>query len=432
MALTSSTRSRIFVGLLFLVGAFATPLVAQPASVDLTFNAVPSNPLPADINFQQIVQPDGKVIVYNAPAMFVNGQLRSGMFRLNADGTTDNTFSYNNEGAVGISNVMIAPDGKLILAGATSPNHAKMIRLNPNGSVDNAFSVFIGAVGPPEFTGNWLTVNAIQSDGKVIATHTSWGNIQGTWYSYSMRRYNLDGSIDSTFVAPSLDGGHLVSTSELIEMLPDGRFYLAVSSRSHLGGSLNISRRLANGSADSSYAPFSTTFSATSFLSIEDLSIASDGGALATGILVPTAIGFPPREQLRRFLPDGSSTPGFVSPAVMSASVVHQLPDGKILYTASGGTVSRPLIRLEANGSVDNTYVLDPAITSMKNRWVVDPMNRPVFLGATAAGPRLIRLLENGSIDPTFNPVFGSPGTASVVATQADGKVIVAGLVCRQ
>ena len=62
MALTSSTRSRIFVGLLLLVGAFATPVVAQPASVDLTFNAVPSNPLPADINFQQIVQPDGKVI----------------------------------------------------------------------------------------------------------------------------------------------------------------------------------------------------------------------------------------------------------------------------------------------------------------------------------------------------------------------------------
>ena len=419
---------RIVVGLFFIVVAFTAPIVvAQPGSVDPTFNAIPSNPLPADINFQQIIQPDGKIIVYNAPAMFVNGELRSGMFRLNSDGSTDTTFNYNNEGAIGIHNIGLAPDGKIVLAGAASPNHAKMIRLNSDGSLDNSFSIFIAAVGPPEFTGNWLRVDAIQPDGKVIATHSSWGNIAGTWYSYSMRRYNLDGSIDSSFASPSLLGGHLVSTSALIELLPDGRFYLAITSRSHIGGTMGITRRLADGTVDPTYASFTQTIFASAFLSIEDLSIASDGGVLAAGILQQTAAGFPPVQQLRRFLPDGSPTPGFVSPAVMTASAVHQLPDGKILYTAGGGTVSRPLIRLEANGSVDNTYVLDPTVTGIKNTRAVDPMNRPVFLATTATGPRLVRLLENGSIDPTFNPVLGSPGTTSVLAVQADGKVIVAG-----
>ena len=414
-------------GLLFVVVVLAGSVVSQSGSVDPTFLPLPSNPLPNDANFQQVVQPDGKVIVYNAPMMSVNGEFRSGMFRLNTDGTTDTTFSYNNEGGVGIHNVAIAPDGKIILAGSTSPNHAKMVRLNPDGSLDNAFSILITAVGPPEFTGNWLSINAVQPDGKVIATHGSWGNVQGTWYSYSMRRYNVDGSIDQSFTSPALNGGHLVSTFSLIELLPDGRFYLAITSRSHLGGSMGITRRLADGTVDPTYAAFSVNMSSSSFLSIDDLSITTDGGLLATGALEHTVIWLPPREQLRRFQPDGSSTPGFVSPLVMSASAVHQLPDGKILYSASGGTVSRPLIQLEANGSVDNTFVLDPAITSIKNTWRVDPMNRVVFLAQTVSGARLVRLLTDGTIDPSFNPVFGSPGTVSVVAAQPDGKVIAAG-----
>ena len=418
-----------FVAVLFITMVGLLPLTAsgQAASVDLSFNAIPSNPLPTDATFQQVIQPDGKVIVYNAPSMFVNGELRSGMFRLNTDGSTDSTFSYNNEGGVGISNVAIAPDGKIILAGSTSPNHAKMVRLNPDGSLDNTFAVLILAVGPPEFTGNWLSVNAVQSDGKVIATHGSWGNIAGTWYSYSMRRYNLDGSIDSSFSAPTLTGGHLVVTTPIIELLPDGRFYLAITSRSHLGGTMGITRRMADGTVDSAYAAFTQSISASAFLSIEDLSITSDGGVLATGALVQTAIGFPPREQLRRFQADGSPTPGFAPPLSMSASAVHQLPDGKILYTASGGNVTRSLIRLESNGAVDNTYVLDPVVTGIKNQWRIDPMNRPVFLAATAAGPRLVRLLENGSIDPTFNPILAAAGTGNVVAVQADGKVLLTG-----
>jgi hypothetical protein len=95
-------RGCVFARLLFLIIAFSVAAIAQSGSVDLTFNAVPTNPLPTDSTFQQIVQPDGKIIVYNAPSMFVNGELRSGMFRLNTDGSTDTTFAYNNEGGVGI------------------------------------------------------------------------------------------------------------------------------------------------------------------------------------------------------------------------------------------------------------------------------------------------------------------------------------------
>ena len=64
----------LFAGILFSVVALAaTTAIAQPGSVDLTFDARPSNPLPTTTNFQQVVQPDGKIVVYNAPTMLVSG-----------------------------------------------------------------------------------------------------------------------------------------------------------------------------------------------------------------------------------------------------------------------------------------------------------------------------------------------------------------------
>lgn len=428
MILKRNILLRKFFRLIVVTTAVALPIAAQTGSVDTNFSPVPSNSLPNDANFQQVIQPDGKIIVYNAPTMFVNGVLRSGMFRLNADGTTDTTFSYNNEGGVGISNIMLAPDGKIILAGSTSPNHAKMIRLNPDGSIDNAFSVFIGASGPPEFTGNFLTGHAVQPDGKVIATHISWGNIQGTWYSYSMRRYNVDGSIDSSFTAPSLNGGHLVSTSSLIELLPDGRFYLAVSSGSHLGRSMSLTRRLADGTVDPTFPEFTRSISGGFFISFSDLTAAPDGGVFASGLFWPSMIGGPYNQNLFRFLPTGGFDPAFTSPPVYNGDRIHLLPDGKILYSASPTSGSAvKIMRLDASGSLDNTYVMDPIVTSIVNTWVADPLNRPVFLAQTASGRRLVRLSENGELDQGFSPALGVAGSIFTTATQGDGKVLVAG-----
>ena len=407
--------------------AFSSLALVAQTGVDTSFNAIPSNPLATDTNFQQVVQPDGKVIVYGAPPMFVNGEPRSGIFRLNADGSTDTSFTYNDEGGVGINNVTIAPDGKILLAGTTSPNHAKMVRLNPDGSLDNSFSVFFASAGSPGLTGASYWVNAIQSDGKVIATLLHWGNIMGTHTSYSMRRYNLDASIDSSFTAPTLNGGHLVSTGAIIEFLPDGRFYLAISSGSHLGWSMSLTRRLASGAVDSTFTEFTRSLSGGFSISFSDLVATPDGGVLASGFYWPSDIGSPGQRNLLKFLPNGATDPGFASPNVYSGGAVHLLPDGKVLYAASGGSATRPLMRLNANGTVDNSFVLDPSITAIKNTWRPDPQNRPIFLAQTSAGPRLVRLSENGSIDQTFNPALGTPGTSSLVAVQPDGKVLVAG-----
>lgn len=421
------SASRFIFTLIVLTIGFSASLFGQ-SSVDLTFNAVPSNPLPADTSFQQIVQPDGKVIVYGAPTMFVNGELRNSIFRLNTDGSTDSSFAYNGEGAVGISSVMVAPDGKIVLAGSTAPNHAKMVRLNSNGSLDSTFSVFVAASGSPELTHTYFTLNAIQADGKVIATRVNIGNIGGTWSSYGMARYNLDGTVDSSFVAPTLDGGHLVSTSALIELLPDGRFYLAISSGNHLGRSMTLTRRMANGTVDTGFSQFTRSLGGGFFISFSDLALASDGGVFAAGLFSPSMIGGPYNKNLYKFLPSGAVDPGFNPPLSNTTGGVHAQLDGKVLHSVqlvTGGPTR--IIRLAADGSTDNTYVMDPAVTAIKNTWVSDAMNRAVFLAQTSTGPRLVRLLENGSIDSSFNPILGAIGNVTFAATQTDGKAVVTG-----
>ena len=409
------------------LGLLGFTLIAQ-SSVDTSFIANPSASLPTNTSFQQIVQPDGKVIVYRAPSMFVNGVQRSGMFRLNADGSTDTSFAYNNEAGVSINNIMLAPDGKIVLAGVGTPNHSKIARLNSNGSVDESFSVFIAASGPPEIVSTSFSLNAIQPDGKVIATRRNCGNIQGTWCSFSMHRYNLDGSSDSSFAPPALEGGHLVSTNALVELLPDGKFYLAINTGSHLGRSMTLSRRNADGSADAGFSQFTRSIAGSWFINFNDLAALPDGGVLAAGVYWPSDLGSLGQPQLLKFLPNGGTDSGFNSPNVYAGIRVHPLPDGKVLYSATGGVPApRPLVRLNTNGSIDNTYVLDPVITSIINAIDIAPMNRPVFLANTAAGPRLVRLLDTGAIDPAFAPGLGAASSISTMAVQADGKIIVSG-----
>jgi uncharacterized delta-60 repeat protein len=409
-----------FLNIVLLLVASFTIAAAESTNVDPTFDPTPAITSPMDGEFQPIIQADGKILIYSSTA---------GIFRLNPDGTTDTTFSYCNCGGVGIYNVMVGLDGKIILAGGAAPNHAKMIRLNSDGSIDNSFSIFIQAVGPPEFTGNVLFVNAIQSDGKVIATHTSWGNIGGTYYSHTMRRYNIDSTVDTTFSSPPLEGGHLVTTSAILKHLPDGRFYMAVSSGSHLGSSFTISRRLADGTPDTSFAAFNRSLGGSSpRLSVADLALADDGGLIATGRFWPSMMGGPYQQNLFRFLPNGAMYPGFAPPLTDYGSGVHGQTGGKILFSASPTTsASVRIMRLLGDGTVDGSFVVDPAITSIASAWRVDALDRIVFLAETTSGRRLVRLLQNGSLDPTFEARVLSPGQVNALARLSNGKTLVAG-----
>src|SRR5688500_4457852 len=91
MIFHSNVITRILFGSLFLAIAFAPCAIAQPATVDTTFNAVPSSPLTGALS--HLVQPDGKVIVYGSKTV-IDGVATGTFARLNSDGSRDPSFSY--------------------------------------------------------------------------------------------------------------------------------------------------------------------------------------------------------------------------------------------------------------------------------------------------------------------------------------------------
>ena len=394
-------------------------ILAQSSPVDPTFNAVPSSGLVPPTSVQQIVQPDGKIIVFG-PRMVVNGVAKSDILRLNADGTSDATFTYCGCGLSFVNNLMLAPDGKIIVAGGEGSN-AKMIRLNSDGSIDGSFSAF--TAGPPPFFGAArFTVNAIQPDGKVMATllYSSSGFV-----NFTFNRYNADGTVDSGFATIAVAGGSPVSATVRIHLLADGRFYMAVSA-GNIGSSATLRRRLSDGSIDPTWeAPaFGGAFG--SFISISDLAVAADGNVLVSGAWeTVNGIG---RRNLIRLQPAGNVDLAFTSPVVQVGHGVEILSDGKILFSGrvdiSG--INR-IFRLNADGSSDDTFTMDPNVLSIMNSWVVDSNGRAIFVGQTATENRLVRLLANGAIDQDFNPNLTTFGLVQVLARQTDGKVLVAG-----
>lgn len=101
-----------------------------------------------------------------------------------------------------VNDVAVQPDGKIIVVGYFTKYKnvtAKgIIRLNPDGSVDNTFNSGYGfSIDGSDGYGVEVKIVKLQSDGKILVggTFDSYNGIT----RYSLVRLNIDGSLDSTF-----------------------------------------------------------------------------------------------------------------------------------------------------------------------------------------------------------------------------------------
>jgi uncharacterized delta-60 repeat protein len=111
------------------------------------------------------LQSTGKIIVRDNCVDFGGGPLFPILYRLNSDGTYDNTYLRFGFDSPKLSDFMVQADDKIIVTGAfTSYDDAivgNIIRLNPDGKLDITFD---GGAGPNNEV--WDMVQ--QSDGKII------------------------------------------------------------------------------------------------------------------------------------------------------------------------------------------------------------------------------------------------------------------------
>ncbi|MEZ5428560.1 MAG: FG-GAP-like repeat-containing protein [Pyrinomonadaceae bacterium] len=404
------------------VGFLALVSVAQPNSVDLTFKAAPSAPIPAINSIQQLVQPDGKVVVWGA-SLVGDGIAKGEIMRLNADGSLDNTFSYCGCGLNAVSNVALLSDGRFIAAG-NGPN-AKMIRLNADGSIDPSFV----SGTPPNPSGSSLfTIAAIQPDGKILAyrRQSNFGFVEFVLY-----RFNQNGSVDNSFTAIGLTAGSpSFATVNGLIFLPDGRFYMAFTF-GVFGSSGSLRRYNADGSVDSTWE--NPSFSGTGFpttVSISGISLEADGDILVAGRWdTVNGLAMP---HLIRLKPAGNVDLTFSASLTFNATGVEALSDGKVLYSQLVDISGiYKLLRLNPDGSADNTFTMDASIDSVANRWVRDVSGNIVFLGQVGQNRQFVRLSPDGQAETGFAPDVTVFGTIREMVRQPDGKYVVAGAFTR-
>jgi len=423
MNTTQKTYKHIFAFVqLILIAFVATSIIkAQTSGVDLTFNAVPDKNATTATNF--ILQPDDKIIAFG-DFIVVRGIINNRIARLNPDGSVDNTFNC----AVcdfTITSAVAQPDGKIIIAGSSGGfnGQSRLFRLNADGSLDASFASPFPAVTFPER--NSADVRAVLPNGKILVVLI---RSSGSFVGYTLNRLNPNGAIDNTFTAINLTStsGGFFSAPGKISVQPDGKILAAINNSSGASGSSGFIRRYnADGSIDSTFESPSLTNSAGSFVGtrINDFDVQADGGLIIAGRF--TTVNGVSRLNAVKLMSVGNVDLSFNNSISGEVVKVKILPDGKVLLATS----SR-IFRLNADGSLDNSFVSPTNITLIYN-FILDSAGRIVLYALFSENGvpvnKFVRLNLNGGIESSFEPNFGVVGSTTAIAAQPDGKIVFAG-----
>ncbi len=195
-------------------------------SVDTTFGADGKG---ADNNvFCVAVQPDGKIVITGSFTMVSDAGStldRLGFARLGSDGSVDAGFGANSKGANFLVEALaLQTDGKILIGGGFtsitdvvgSRSRSGVARLNADGSVDTSF----GAEGSGT-SGNVYTMT-LQADGSILigGPFTSYSDGTNTLDRAHFARLLADGTIDENFGA---DGATTDGSISAIAIQEDGK-----------------------------------------------------------------------------------------------------------------------------------------------------------------------------------------------------------------
>ncbi len=175
---------------------------------------------------------------------------------------------------------------------------------------------------------------------------------------------------------------------------------------------------------------------------VNDVAIQPDGKILVAGTF--STVAGQPRSRIARLNQNGTLDISFEDPQVIGpdifnnhvAAIVLQ-PDGKILvgglFVGVAGQIRNYVARLNADGSLDNSFIAN--VNSTVTAIALQPDGKIVIGGFFSsidgqARNGIARLNPDGLLDSSFhNPIVFSPsGTLiSTISVQVDGKIIIGG-----
>lgn len=370
--------------------------------------------------------------------------------------------------------LIVQSDGKLVAAGRAvvdSLTRFALARYNPDGSLDHSFGsggLVTTGIGPLGIA----TANALvlQSDGKIVAAGSNAYDPGGG--AFALARYNPDGSLDNSFgsggiVITDIGPAYVYAQAHALTIQPDGRLVAAGSARMSDGVTqFALVRYNLDGSLDSSFG--SGGISTTRIAPGDDLSEAAallvqpDGKLVAAGSVSmgPSATGYKTHFAIVRFDSDGSLDTSFDSDGIAITPVgprnfaiatdVAIQPDGKLVtagyaYVNTGAHFA--VTRYHSNGALDTSFGSGGIVTTgigqsdygIGQALVIEPNGNIVVAGNTLGVQfALVRYRSNGVLDTSFGNGGGvitqigeltatDVAVARALLLQSDGKLVVAG-----
>ncbi len=324
-------------------------------------------------------------------------------------GTLDETFHRTGRGGE-FRDLVLQPDGKILLSGLfdeiDGAKHRSIARFNEDGTVDAGFNAQAGGA---------VHAVAVQADGKILLAG-DFGSVNRI-PSKTVARVLPDGQIDDTFSIGR--GGD--KEARAVAVQPDGKIlvggnFVRFNGESHQ----RVVRLNEDGSVDSS-------FKASLNQAAWRMAVQRDGQILVRGHF--TQANGVPRFGVACLRTDGSLDDSFApSQHFENSTAMAVQPDGKVLVTTRRG----PIVRLNIDGSVDETFQSNVTVDGSIAGLAVDNHGRVIVAGAYPTFDNhpthnLARLNNDGAVDKGFHCTHDFSDNVSRVAATMNDDVIAAG-----
>ena len=430
----------LFLGILALGGgSISAQESAVPGFPDMTPGFIDANFKPvlggnvgisAPAN-RTIVLADGKILVAGS-FQLANGVSRNGIARFNSDGTLDPTFNTKNGATGGTINAMaLQSNGKIIIGGAFTSYAGQPVgfiaRLEADGNFDVTFNNG-GGVGSAQGAGSAINEISVAADDRIY--------ISGAFTTYNgtninrLARLNVNGGLDTTFaVGTGLTG----SNAGVIAQAPGGKIIIGGFFTAYNGTTVpRFARINSDGSLDTTFAIGTGPVGAPNTIKVlpDDKILVGGGGATFNGVA---------RNGLLRLNPDGSVDTTFDAAVTGSAvTTFARQADGKIIlsgnFTNVGGTARLNIARVGADGAFDATFDPGTGLNSGARAIALLTDGRAVLVGTFVTYNGTTRnsmaiVNADGSLDTGAITGLAARGELFIAARQADGKILVGGLI---
>jgi len=396
---------------------------ARAAAGDLDPTFTPYADLSKGFVYATIALRDGKYLIGGGGDISPNGFVA----RLNPDGSVDSSLTSPTFGGGAVSSLVELRNGQYLVGGTFTNVDAKsdtgyVVRLNADGTLDTSFT-------PPALTvpsnGFGGVGSLVELSNGLILIGGDFEKVGGVNNLNSLARLDADGTLDSLFTPPTLNGpvGSVAALSTG-QYLIGGRF-------TNVGGDPAtdyLARLNPDGARDATFAPLSLAQQGSAPVELATAVELSSGEYLIGGQF-RDAGGNSNVNSVARVNPDGSLDPSFTPPRLTpllgtnfaALAAVGETRDGQYLiggaFTDAGGDPAADyLVRLNSDGSRDTTFsnvALDPPNDIVVGVLVLSDGNYLVYGLLTSTDPNgwegSVYLIRVEGVNPALTPNFASP-----------------------